>query len=196
VTVGGLRIDGPDWLADVVRPELGPEAPDDERMAWVAGLLERQVVERTGGPFAAAVYDGRTGEVLAAAVNRVEPSSACVAHAETLALAEAGQAVGSYNLEGREAVLVTTAEPCAMCLGALSWSGVVRVISGAGDVDARAIGFDEGDKPTDWPTALRARGITVVQGIQRERIVAAMQRYLDAGGNLYNGDPDQATSGP
>ena len=55
--------------------------------------------------------------------NRVEAMSACVAHAEILALAEAGQATGSYTLDGHDAVLVSSTEPCAMCLGAV---GVVR----------------------------------------------------------------------
>src|SRR3546814_7822015 len=68
-------------------------------MAWLLDVLDRQVDEKTGGPFAAAVFSGLTGEVLGVGVNRVEPTSTCVAHAEVLALALAGQAVGSFSLE-------------------------------------------------------------------------------------------------
>jgi tRNA(Arg) A34 adenosine deaminase TadA len=188
--MGGLRIDSPTWLDEEPRPALGPAASDEERMAWVCHLLERQVAERTGGPFSAAVFDGASGTVLAAAVNRVEPASACIAHAETLALAEAGQAVGRFTLDGRGAVLVTSAEPCAMCLGAIGWSGVDRVVCGATDPDARAIGFDEGDKPADWRATLEERGITVATGVLRERVTRAMGRYVARGGTVYNGEPD------
>jgi tRNA(Arg) A34 adenosine deaminase TadA len=187
--MGRLRLDGPTWLATVTEPELGPDADDAARMAWVAELVDRQVDERTGGPFAAAVFDGVTGAVLGAAVNRVEATSTCIAHAEVLALAEAGQTLGHYTLIGRAAVLVTSTEPCAMCLGAVGWSGVERVVCGAADGDARAIGFDEGDKPADWVVALERRGIAVVAGVQRERIRAAMDRYAEQGGTVYNAAP-------
>jgi tRNA(Arg) A34 adenosine deaminase TadA len=176
-------------MGDVARPALGPGAGDEVRMAWVADLLDRQVAEGTGGPFAAAVFSGVTGEVLGVAVNRVEPSSACIAHAELLALAQAGQAVGSFTLEDHEAILVTSTEPCAMCLGALVWSGVERVVCGAADADARAIGFDEGDKPPDWLEALERRGIGVALGVLRDRIIDAMHRYVEQGGLVYNADP-------
>jgi tRNA(Arg) A34 adenosine deaminase TadA len=185
----GLRLDGPLWLDAFSRPELGPDAGDAERMAWVADLVDRQVDERTGGPFAAAVFDGLTGEVLGAAVNRVEATSTCIAHAEVLALAEAGQAIGRYTLISRAAVLVTSTEPCAMCLGAVGWSGVERLVCGANDHDARAIGFDEGDKPLGWSAGLERRGVAVATGVLRARVRAAMERYIVQGGVVYNAAP-------
>jgi tRNA(Arg) A34 adenosine deaminase TadA len=142
------------------------------------------------------VFSGVTGEVLGLGVNRVEPTSTCVAHAEVLALALAGQTVGSYSLDGHAAVLVTSTEPCAMCLGAVGWSGVERVVCGAADEDARAVGFDEGDKPSDWQAALERRGVTVARGVQRDRAAAAMQRYLRAGGTVYNAEPTVGDGGP
>lgn len=157
-------------------------------MDWVLDVLDRQVAEQTGGPFAAAVFSGTSGEVLGVGVNRVEPTATCVAHAEVLALAMATQAVGSFSLDGLEAVLVCSAEPCAMCLGALVWAGVHRVVCAATDADARSIGFDEGDKPHDWTEALHLRGIEVVLGLGRARAAASMRRYVDLGGTVYNGD--------
>ncbi len=188
--MASIRIDAPAWLDAVPRPDLGPAATDAERMAWVADLVDHQVVEETGGPFAAAVFSGATGAVLGVGVNRVEATSTCVAHAEVLALAEAGQATGSYTLDGQAAVLVSSTEPCAMCLGAVGWSGVERLVCGAADEDARAIGFDEGDKPVGWAAALGRRGIHVVTGVHRARIRAAMDRYVAQGGVVYNADPD------
>ena len=185
-----LTITSPPWLAGTARPRLGADASDEARMGWVLDLLDRQVDEGTGGPFAAAVFDGLTGEVLGVGVNRVEPTSTCIAHAEMLALATATQHADCFTLDGRRAVLVTSTEPCAMCLGALVWAGVHRVVCGATDPDARAVGFDEGDKPADWAAALEHRGIEVALGVHRERAAAAMQRYVDEGGTVYNGDLD------
>lgn len=186
---GGIHIDGPAWLGATTPPALAPGA-DDDRMAWVLDVLDRQVAEHTGGPFAAAVFSDLTGEVLGVAVNRVEPSAACIAHAELLALAQAGQAIGSYTLAGHDAVLVTSTEPCAMCLGAVAWSGVARVVCAATEADARDVGFDEGDKPAHWRDALVARGIAVAVGVHRARAAAAMRRYVEQGGVVYNAGGD------
>src|SRR3546814_14905988 len=80
-------------------------------MAWLLDVLDRQVDEKTGGPFAAAVFSGLTGEVLGVGVNRVEPTSTCVAHDEVLALALAGKDVGSFQHESHGAMLVARHEP-------------------------------------------------------------------------------------
>jgi tRNA(Arg) A34 adenosine deaminase TadA len=188
--VGALRIETPGWLDELPRPELGLGASDADRMVWVLDVLDRQVEEATGGPFSAAVFSDATGEVLGVGVNRVEPTSTCVAHAEVLALGQATQRAGSFTLDGLDAVLVTSTEPCAMCLGALVWAGVRRVVCAAADPDARAVGFDEGDKPDDWVEALHHRGIEVVRAVGRERAAAAMRRYVERGGTVYNGSPD------
>lgn len=188
--MAALRIETPGWLDGLARPDLGPSADDEARMGWVLDVLDRQVEEQTGGPFAAAVFSGQTGEVLGVGVNRVEPTSTCVAHAEVLALAEATQRVGTFTLDRADAVLVTSTEPCAMCLGALVWAGVHRVVCAAADPDARAVGFDEGDKPADWVEALHRRGIEVVRELHRARAAAAMRRYVELGGTVYNGDLD------
>ncbi|HEU5082375.1 MAG TPA: deaminase [Acidimicrobiales bacterium] len=186
--MGALRIEIPDWLDALVPPELGPGASDQDRIEWVLDVLDRQVAEQTGGPFAAAVFSGTSGAVLGVGVNRVEPTATCVAHAEVLALSTATQAVGSFSLDGLEAVLVCSAEPCAMCLGAVVWAGVHRLVCAATEADARAVGFDEGDKPDDWTEALRHRGIEVVLGVGRARAAASMRRYVELGGTVYNGD--------
>src|SRR3546814_11056075 len=94
-----IRIEAPGWLDDVADPSLGPDAPDEKRMAWLLDVLDRQVDEKTGGPFAAAVFSGLTGEVLGVGVNRVEPTSTCLAHAAVLALALAGPAGGPFPFE-------------------------------------------------------------------------------------------------
>lgn len=159
-------------------------------MRFVIGLSARNVDERTGGPFAAAVFDVRSGRLVACAVNRVVPEGLSVAHAEILALSFAQRAVGSHNLDRdrRGALeLVTSSEPCAMCLGAIPWSGVGSVVCGARVEDAVRAGFDEGQRPARWCAGLRRRGIAVLRDVCRAEAAAVLRRYGDAGGEIYNG---------
>ena len=82
--------------------------------------------------------------------------------------------------------LVASTDPCAMCLGAIPWSGVRHLLTGARDSDARAIGFDEGPKVADWQGALRERGIEVRCDVLRDEARAVLEAYRDNGGSIYN----------
>jgi tRNA(Arg) A34 adenosine deaminase TadA len=72
-----------------------------------------------------------------------------------------------------------------MCLGAIPWCGVTRVITAARDEDARRIGFDEGAKPDSWQAVLQQRGIAVVTDVQRDAARAVLDRYAAGGGHVY-----------
>jgi tRNA(Arg) A34 adenosine deaminase TadA len=181
-----LTVSLPDWMSEVCRPGA-IFATVDERMALVIELARSNVARQTGGPFGAAVFDIETGEVIAPGVNLVVSAHAALAHAEMLAIAVAGRALESFDLGVRATELVSSTEPCAMCLGAIPWSGVRRLVCGARDEDARRIGFDEGDKPADWIGLLRTRGIDVVQDVFRSEATAVLEGYARAGGPIYNG---------
>lgn len=73
-----------------------------------------------------------------------------------------------------------------MCLGATPWSGVRHLVCGARDEDARAVGFDEGSKTSEWVGALEDRGITVQQDVLREEAARILQEYAERGGEIYN----------
>jgi tRNA(Arg) A34 adenosine deaminase TadA len=159
-------------------------------MRFVVGLAMRNVEEGTGGPFAAAVFDCGTGRLIACAVNRVVPEGVSMAHAEMLALGFAQRSEGSYDLGGggrKMRELVTSSEPCAMCLGAIPWSGVGRVVCGARVADAVRAGFDEGQRPRRWAEGLRTRGITVLRDVCRAEAAAVLRIYGKRGGKVYNG---------
>ena len=181
-----LTVSLPDWMSEVCRPGA-IFATVDERMALVIELARTNVARETGGPFGAAIFDIETGEVIAPGVNLVVSAHAALAHAEMLAIAVAGRALESFDLGVRETELVTSTEPCAMCLGAIPWSGVRRLVCGARDEDARRIGFDEGDKPGGWIALLRTRGIVVVQDVFRSEATAVLEEYARSGGPIYNG---------
>ena len=152
-------------------------------------LAMRNIDEQHGGPFGAAVFDNTTNHLVGPGVNLVIPSSNPTAHAEIVAMGVAGARLGQYDLGAngsRPTTLVTSTEPCAMCLGATPWSGVSALVVGARDEDARAIGFDEGSKPDDWVEYLESRGIAVQPDVLREDASDVLRRYMTTGGEIYN----------
>jgi len=162
---------------------------DEEKMEWVL-KLGRHNIEDGGGPFAAAIFDIDSGILLAPGVNRVMTCNCSVLHAEIAAIMLAQQHLSSYTLApetGSGYELITSTEPCAMCLGAIPWAGIKRLVCGARDVDARSIGFDEGDKPEHWTEKLEQRGIAVKRDICRPAAAKLMQDYLSINGEIYNG---------
>lgn len=78
------------------------------------------------------------GAIIAAAHNRPIASSDPTAHAEVLALREACAALGTYRLN--DAALYVTLEPCVMCVGAMLNARIARLIFGAWDEKAGAVG--------------------------------------------------------
>ena len=177
----------PDWWDDVVPADLVVDSVED-RMAFAIDLAERTVATGTGGPFGAAIFETGSGRLVAAGVNVVVASSMAIAHAEMVAIALAGVAIGHHDMAtlGKTELIATT-EPCAMCLGAVGWSGVTSLVCGARDEDARSVGFDEGAKPAEWASDLEAAGISVERDVLRTAAAALLIGYVESGGIVYNG---------
>lgn len=184
-----FRLHLPPWIPAALPPAETVFASVQERMRLVVELARRNVAEGTGGPFAAAVFDLENGHLVAPGVNLVIASHCSVAHAETVAIIMAQQRLGDFDLGrgGRRLELVASTEPCAMCYGAVPWSGVCSLACGARGEDACRVGFDEGEKPEDWITTLERRGIAVFTDVLRGEAAAVLERYAAGGGLLYNG---------
>jgi len=183
-----ITIKLPAWIASLT-DNIEPLNPLEPRMDFVIGLAERNVTEGSGGPFAAAIFEQDTGRLVSVGVNTVIASNCSLAHAETVALAIAQQLLDTHDLndEGLPRYeLVSSCEPCAMCLGAISWSGIRRMVCAARDEDARAIGFDEGPKISQWQAELEQRGIEVITDIRRDYAKFVMEQYLQLNGEIYN----------
>jgi tRNA(Arg) A34 adenosine deaminase TadA len=181
----------PVWVRSFLEDSAEVFPTVEERMRFVIELARLNVEHKTGGPFGAGVFEQDGGRLIAVGVNQVESLNCSIAHAEMLAIALAQKTVGTYDLGGELGAaceLVTSTEPCVMCLGAVCWSGVKSLVCGARDADARRIGFDEGPKPPDWAGALESRGISVVQDVLREQAAAVLTEYRDQGGLIYNPD--------
>lgn len=183
-----IRIDLPDWLTErlATSPERFPDL--ESAMALAIALASENVARGTGGPFGALVVANQGNRLLSAGVNLVVDSHCSMAHAEILALAAAQQQFGDDHLNRAVAggcTLISSAEPCAMCLGAIPWSGIDRLVCGARDADVRSVGFDEGEKPADWPEAFAERGITCIHDCLRAESVAVLRNYAANGGTIY-----------
>jgi len=179
-----MIVELPSWVSSI---QLPVSASDEDVMRFVIELARANVRHATGGPFACAIVDD-SGGVLGIGVNLVEQTQCSVFHAEMVAIVNASDHQASWDLGIRgPATLYSSAEPCAMCMGAIPWSGVHRIVVAARDVDVRAIGFDEGVKPIDWIDVYRRRGIDVTRDVLRDDAVAVLRAYAQGGGLLYNG---------
>ena len=145
----------------------------------------------TGGPFAAGVFERDSGRLVALGVNRVVPLGCSSAHAEIMALSLAQRRLGVYDLGGQGMPahqLVVNWTPCAMCFGAVLWSGVRSlVIAGPGPEMEAITGFDEGPLPADWRGELARRGIELVEGVLRDRALADFRAFAASNPTIYNG---------
>jgi guanine deaminase len=128
--------------------------------AWMAEAIKLATnnVARGGGPFGALI--AHRGEVVATGVNQVTTSLDPTAHAEVVAIRAACRRLGTFALNG--CVLITSCEPCPMCLAAALWARLEGVRYAADRHDAALAGFDDRAfhdlfTSTDavWPTPVR-----------------------------------------
>ncbi|MEA2110839.1 MAG: nucleoside deaminase [Campylobacterota bacterium] len=180
----------PDWIEEYIK-DIEYIKDRTQRMGFVIEASRHNVVHKTGGPFAAAIFEKESGKLISLGVNLVASQNLSILHAEMVAITLAQKRLGTYDLGSLnpdEYELVTSTEPCAMCLGAIPWSGLSLVVSAATDSDARAIGFDEGVKVDDWKKALLCSGIDVIDELQRKGAVSVLELYIEKNGKIYNSD--------
>ncbi len=163
----------------------------EHRMQLAIALSAENIRRETGGPFGAVVVQEESGRLAGVGINLVTSLQASIAHAEIIALSLAQVAVESWNLGSAGRMqLVTSCEPCAMCFGAVPWSGVSSVVCGARKQDAEAAGFDEGDKPQNWPVTLEQRGIQVRLDVMRDEAARVLRDYAAGAGTIYHPGTD------
>ncbi|MGD9020719.1 MAG: nucleoside deaminase, partial [Lysobacterales bacterium] len=122
---GSCSIELPDWIGSFLVARQEPLANVSRRMQLAIDLAAENVRQGTGGPFGALVVNEATGEPVSVGVNLVTSSGLSVAHAEIVAVTLAQAALGEWNLSKAGPLqLVTSCEPCAMCFGAVPWSGI------------------------------------------------------------------------
>jgi len=103
-----------------------------------AALSLAKVAADKGDVPVGAIVVNETGEILGTGQNFREQSNDPTAHAEIIAIRQAAEKIGSWRLD--DLTLVVTLEPCAMCAGAILQSRIKRLVFGAWDKKAGAVG--------------------------------------------------------
>ena len=88
-------------------------------------------------PIGAVIFNTKTKEILCFAHNLTEKNNDPTAHAEILAIRQAGELLKNTNLSGSS--IFASIEPCAMCACAISWAKLDRLYFGAYDVKSGAV---------------------------------------------------------
>ncbi len=100
---------------------------------------ESGINNQEGGPFGAVIVLHDT--IVGLGHNTVLKDNDPTAHAEINAIRDACRNLKRYNLQG--AILISTCEPCPMCLSAIVWARVASVVYGCDRYDAASVGFDD-----------------------------------------------------
>jgi tRNA(Arg) A34 adenosine deaminase TadA len=141
-------------------------------MARAIQLAVENVRSGQGGPFGAVVV--RDGSIIAESANRVTATNDPTAHAEVLAIRQACQKLGLFELKTCE--LYTSCEPCPMCMGAIYWARLSRVYFGSLATDASKAGFDDSFIYREIAQPHAQRGIPMIQ-MMREEALAAFRAW-------------------
>ena len=163
----------------------------EDRMKPVIRFSRLNFEHHTGGPFAAGVYERDSGKLLLIGVNRVVPTNMSSAHAEVVTISLAQHMLKTFDLGGKDLPayqLVVNWRPCAMCYGAIPWSGIRSlVIAGSGNELEEITGFDEGPIHPEWRVELEKRGIEVTENIMNEAAIQVFRDFAASDQLVYNG---------
>lgn len=141
-------------------------------------------VEKGYGPFLAAIYD-ENGNLIAEASNSVIADCCSNNHAEINTIRLAEKKLNTYDLSPYNLTIYITAEPCMMCIGAIMWSGIKKVVFSVPSKDVEEItGFDEGFKP-NWFEEFKKRDIEVVGNIEVEYGKQVLKNYVASSKIIY-----------
>ncbi len=190
-----LEVYVPAWLSEIAQEmESVTLSGQAAKMRFVIDLARRNVEEKTGGPFGAAIFEANSNELIAFAVNNVVADGLSIAHAETLATMWAQRKLATHDLASepdKKYELFTSGQPCIMCFGVTWWSGVTRLVCAArGEDIEKIVGFKEGPLPENWADLLRHReglpDIEVIQDVLRDEACEVLQLYAQSGQPVYN----------
>lgn len=120
--------------------------------------------QHQSGPFGAVIV--RDGAIVAEAFNEVTSTGDPSAHAEVLAIRRACETLGTHVLSGCE--IYSSCEPCPMCLGAVYWARLDRLVFAAGREDAKHIGFDDEHIYQEFERPQAERALPTEQALRNE----------------------------
>jgi tRNA(Arg) A34 adenosine deaminase TadA len=128
-------------------------------------------------PFGAVIV--RDGAIVAATHNTVWRDGDPTAHAEVNCIRAAAAALGSIDLSGCS--IFSTCEPCPMCLAAIHWSRLDRVVFGATIADAADAGFREMQVDARVLAQMGHSLLRIETGLLREECARLFAQWREAG---------------
>jgi tRNA(adenine34) deaminase len=134
--------------------------------------LARVAATVSGDVPVGAIVLNKDGDVIATGANQRELSHNPVAHAEIIAIQKAASAIGNWRLD--ECTLVVTLEPCAMCAGAIAQSRIPKLVFGAWDEKAGAVG-------SQWDLLRDPRQLhkpEVIAGVMADECAALLAEFF------------------
>ena len=137
-------------------------------------LAKKGMHENSGGPFGAVVV--KDGMIISEGYNCVTSKIDPTAHAEVIAIRQACEKLGDFQLN--DCVIYTSCEPCPMCLGAIYWARPKQVFYGCDRSDAASIGFDDQFIYEELDKCISIRNIPFDQ-ILRDEALAAFLAWND-----------------
>ncbi len=147
----------------------------DHAAYMILALEQAEVAARAAEvPVGAVLVDGASGQVLAAAHNRVEALHDPTAHAELLVIQEATRRLGLKRLT--RAVLYVTLEPCPMCAQAIAFARFKRLVFGAHD--PKGGGVANGPRIFEQPTCNHRP--EVLGGVEQEQCGELLKAFFRA----------------
>ena len=155
------------------------ELTDRRFLERAVELADTGMKDGLGGPFGAVVV--RSGEAIAEGCNRVTSANDPTAHAEIEAIREACRRLDTFDLSG--CVLYASTEPCPMCLGAILWARLDRVVFSTSRSEAARAGFDDEHFYREVSTAVEGRELQCSQ-IPLPQAQAVLGRWAANGQKL------------
>ena len=118
---------------------MSSEIIEREYLSQAIAIARHGVETGKGGPFGCVIV--KDGHIVGMGCNQVTSSNDPTAHAEVVAIRDACQTLGDYQLTDCD--VYASCEPCPMCLGALYWARPRRVIYASTRFEAAEAGFDD-----------------------------------------------------
>ena len=134
-------------------------------------LSIENVQSGNGGPFGTIIV--KNGNIIASGVNKVTQSNDPTAHAEIVAIRNACETLGTFQLVGCE--IYCSCEPCPMCLGAIYWARPDRIYFANTREDAADINFDDNFIYNELDVSISQRKLPTTQLLRDEAQMAFTQ---------------------
>lgn len=156
-----------------------PLPQDKEFLERAIALSAEHMRAKDGGPFGAIIV--RQNEIIGSGWNKVTSTNDPTAHAEITAIREAATRLGTFVLSG--CAIYSSCEPCPMCLGAIYWARVDRIIYAATRADAAGIGFDDEELYRQLTLPIASRKLPMQQ-ILRDKALEVFSEWRKMPGKV------------